>query len=286
MVTEAATPASTIDKASEAEQAARAELMDGADKLECATCGRDCKHIPATAGGGTAGGMKGEKWDMTPRSQARCPSCGSKPHRKEGRPHQMTMCLIAQVANHNGLTGLPRPSVEFARMTVAYLEAGLYKEPPSEKVMAAIIAGMPVEDALKLGIKEPKPAKQPKVKGALVVPAEVGEVNEAAAKDGPAAPIPFSEVKRPKAKAAKLTAEPPVEKPKKITKKEKKAEREAKLMARAEADKPAQPGVVETMDMTPMTREEFEGKTDAPIDPEDPTYDPLKNLGVPWTEDD
>lgn len=129
----------TLDEKSPAEIAELHTAIDpDADVLECNNCGRNCRHLPSL-GSGTAGGIKGTKYEPTLRSQVRCPSCGQKPHRKEGRAHQMLMCLFAQAGNHLGMTVMPLPTPEVVQAALDIMNNGAYKPAPTERQMSIIV---------------------------------------------------------------------------------------------------------------------------------------------------
>lgn len=260
------------EQLSEAETARRVQMMAGSMVLNCTSCGRDCKHVPKLPGGGTAGGEKGTRWEASARSSTECPSCMQKPHRKEGRPHQCWMCLIAQVANHNSLTGFPKPSVDFLRLAVEYVESGMYQEPPTEQVMTLIVNGMTPEAARELvennrKARETKRAenaksKPVKLKDKLTVTAAPGEKAEGQ-HQGKGKPVAFTAA----AAGINLKAEiPQEEKPegKKAKKRAAKAEREAKLLERAETEA-NKVGIPEPNGVVPDTE-----------------YDPFANIGEPF----
>lgn len=273
----------TIDEKSQAEQDAIAEaIVPGAPVLECVNCGRNCRHVPTTSGSGTAGGIKGAAWTPTDRSMMRCPNCGLKLHRKEGRVHQMVMCAWGQVCMKMGLTQIVAPTLETVAAFADMMKAGEIKPAPTEKQINRILGGMDPAEAMKPDDpKAPAPRKT-----SLVASTKIGTelVENAALETIPGIPMPTIELpKEPEAKAEAETKPTGLKKKqdkaeRKETKKERKArlmeaaEREAKLAAQAEQDDAAQ-------------IERNEAAADSPTD-EDDGYDPFAGVGQPFADDE
>lgn len=280
----------TVDQLSQAEQDALASAVhDGTPTLDCTTCGRNCRHTPATAGGGTAGGVKGEKWTSTQRSALRCPSCGQKPHRKEGRIHQEVMCMWGQVCLKLGLTVLAHPTASIGESLYNMLAAGEIKPPPTERQLAMLLAGVPAETAMseptkgprKNSINVPKASPGEEVEGMVAAPAiglpdmpemqapRVIKTVEDREKERAEAKA-LKDQEKAKAKADKdqirAAAKEQAAKDKAAKKAETKAEKEKRLLARAEAD----------------TKDE----TVIPDEIADPDYDPLAGVGEAFDDTD
>jgi hypothetical protein len=120
--------------------------------LDCTVCGRNCKHIPSAAGGGSAGGLKGEKYTPTPRSELRCPACMGKPHRKEGRIYQIIACQYRQAMLRLGATALLHPNEAIYMELAKMASTGDFKETPSDTEFARMVL-------IAQGITPPEPKR-------------------------------------------------------------------------------------------------------------------------------
>lgn len=233
------------------------------ETVDCTVCGRNCRHIPSAAGGGSAGGMKGEKYEPTPRSELHCPACLGKPHRKEGRIYQEISCQYRQAMLALGATALLHPNEAIYLRLAEMARTGLLKETPTEAQVTSMIRKS-------LGMPDPEPRRR---KTSVAVPQdkdkeEIAQGDETVKTE----PIALEDITLPVVKAA---SEPKLKVKKAKEPKQPRAKKAPKETPEQQADNEA--GI-------PVASEDVENLINGDEGEQD--YNPFANLGAPFPDDD
>lgn len=266
---------STLDQEAPATIAAVTENTDPGEKLEvldCAQCGRNCRHTPKLAlGGGTAGSDKGMKFTPTARSESRCPACDGKPHRKEGRIYTEISCQYRQAMKALGSTEMLHPTEAIYLKMAEMSRTDAFRKVPTEREIENIVRekmGLPAIEPKRRVKNSSEPVPQDKTKAEV----DLGNAEKIEGVNLSDISLPVKVETTPESKlmAESGTAEG-VSQPKKSRKKKASKADEADTQAETEAAAPIQPDEVEVE----------AGALDG-----DDDYNPFAGIGQPMEDDE